>query len=148
MATLAALLLLLAQGRTAELEAHDLHTSLLHLKWSSRTGELHGTLRVYADDLTAAARAAGQPAEVLVRRALVIRAKRGQVSLALCGSRAVADAIIYCLRGRVADLSGAWVSNTLLFDRFDDQVNVVRMESTRVTTLLLTRSARGKSLPR
>ena len=123
------------------LAAHPIHTTVLELAWDARTGALTGTLRVFEDDLSAASAAAGLDAADYARGRLGISADGKAVALAPCGARRVADAVLLCVRGSIAPVKGLRVRNTVLMERYSDQVNIVRLDGRAPRTLLLTLSA-------
>jgi hypothetical protein len=129
-------------------EGHPLHTTLARLAHDAGRGEVRVTVRVFTDDLGAAA----APAEALAytsARFAVAGADGRRIVLAGCGVRRREDATLVCLRGRApAGLAGARVRNAMLFERFTDQVNVVQAEyGGRSQALLFTRGDGAKRLP-
>lgn len=139
---------LIASHRVAD--AHELHTTVLELGWNRDTSTMTGTVRLFADDLAAAARAAGTSREAYLLRGVRLRDARGDLPLSLCGERQIADALLLCLRTdsrdrvRLRDIarsgSGLRVRNTLLVERYADQMNIVRVLTARPVTLLLTKT--------
>lgn len=128
-------------------DAHDIHTSVLDLRWDAHNSALSGTLRVFADDLAQGARAAGVAPQAYVLRSVQLRVATGVVPVAWCGERRVADAVLICLRAATAGARPTRIRNTLLLERYEDQVNVVRVESPRAVTLLLTRGDPERAIP-
>lgn len=124
---------------------HPIHTTVLELRWDARAGVVGGTLRVFEDDLLAASRDAGVSAYVL--RHVGVFAGSGRVPLQTCGERRAADAVLICLRGPVSTGSNWRIRNTMLLDRFEDQVNIVRVELGTTRTLLLTRRSSTQAIP-
>jgi hypothetical protein len=102
---------------------------------------LEGTLRVFEQDLRAAALAAHLTPTGYVLRSVGLEAGGRAVGLVECGERRAADAVLVCLRASVKDLRGIRVRNEILLERYADQVNIVRLERGRTTTILLTRTA-------
>lgn len=143
--------LLLASGMIPpHADAHPLHTTLGELAYSPKTGAVRLTLRVFADDFLAAvgrvrrARvAAGQPqigsTASYLRRTVELRGSDGRpVSLRLQGVRRQGDVFWITLRGSApAGLEGGSIRNALLFDLFDDQVNIVKVNRGRSERSLL-----------
>lgn len=118
-------------------------------------------VRVFVDDFAAAAaRHAGTTADsghvvpdavafayTAAHLALADRSGRRLV-LQWCGSRRQSEVLWICLRSVVADLRGLQVRNTLMFDRFDDQVNLLQVvERQRRRSLLFTKGDGFKRLP-
>lgn len=118
-------------------------------------------VRVYVDDFAAAAaRHAGTTADsnhvvpdavafayTAAHLALADRSGR-RLALQWCGSRRQAEVLWICLRSAVADLRGLQVRNTLMFDRFEDQVNILQVvERRRRRSLLFTKGDGFKPLP-
>ena len=142
--------------------SHPLHTTLSELSIASN-GSVQLVLRAFVDDLSAATlgRAGPQPAPVatppdsataryLARTLAVIDAAGHRVTLGLAGVRRSGDLLWVTLRtppapGRV----GVRLTNRVLFDRYDDQVNVVQTSvAGRRRTLLFTKrdGAAAKSI--
>jgi len=152
-----------ALGATARRAySHPLHTTLSELSIAA-DGSVQIVLRAFVDDLSAAAlgRAGPQPAPVatppdsataryLARTLAVIDAAGHRVTLGLAGVRRSGDLLWVTLRtppapGRV----GVRLTNRVLFDRYDDQVNVVQTSvAGRRRTLLFTKrdGAAAKSI--
>jgi hypothetical protein len=145
----AAALALLLMG----LDAHPLHTSVTELA-ADPSGRVRIAIRVYADDLGAAAGPPGNlPPDSAVARyvrgrfALRDRADR-PVILRWGGLSRQEDAVVIRLEGSLpGGLPGARVANLLLTERFRDQVNVVRASwPGGSATLLFTPGDEGKAL--
>lgn len=118
--------------------AHDIHTTLLHLKWDARGAVLSGTLRIFVDDMSVAAAAARLTPTAYVLRGVRVVVEGREVPLTWCGEELRGDAAVICLRGSAGGVAGMRIRNTLLLERYTDQVNIVRVEAGRVVTLLLT----------
>jgi hypothetical protein len=71
------------------------------------------------------------------------------VPLSWVGAERTGDVILLRLRGQVAGgLAGARVTNLVLCDRYEDEVNVVRATYRgRTETLLFSRGGSAKALP-
>ena len=123
------------------LRAHPIHTTVLELRWNASTATLEGTLRVFEEDLRAAALAAHLTPMDYVLRSVGVESGGRAAGLVNCGERRAADAVLVCLRATVKDLRGIRVRNDILLDRYADQVNIVRLERGGTTTILLTRAA-------
>ena len=140
--------------------AHPTHTSLAQMTVDSRTGVVDISLRVFADDFTAAAedwrRRNSSSNAVTPRRAayarasFVVRESTGRsVTLQSCGERHVGNLMWICLRGRLSPRASiATVLSRVLVEKFDDQVNIVHASySNRKANLLFTAGDGEKRLP-
>lgn len=123
------------------LAGHPIHTSVLELAWDARSRAITGTLRVFEDDLSLAARSARQDASAYALGRVHLRSAAGPIALEGCGTKRVADAVLLCVRGTATTLRGLYVRNTVLMDLHDDQINIVRVQGPRSRTLLLTATA-------
>ena len=106
------------------------------------------TVRVVTDDLTAAAGAGDSAAAAYLRERLVLTDRAGgRVTLHWRGHESRRDALIIRLSGHApSGLGGA--RNTILCERFADQVNIVRVsEGFHAATLLFTRGSGTETLP-
>ena len=144
----ALLALALASGR-----AHPMHTTVAEVVQEDAGGDVSIQVRVYVDDLQAAVSLPVDADSAMARYlrgtfALADRTGR-PVRLTWTGAEPAGDVILLRLRGEVpGGLAGARVTNLVLCERFEDQVNVVRAEYTgRATTLLFTRGETAKALP-
>ena len=128
--------------------AHPLHTSFAQVKIDSRAKTIDVSLRVFIDDFTAAAQAHKQSTADYARATLIIRNARGSaIVLESCGEKRTGDLMWICLRGR-ADTKPATVFSRVLFEKFDDQVNVVQtIYDSRKSNLLFASGDREKRLP-
>lgn len=153
------LALLLAAARPAP--AHPLHTTLAELSYDPAARVLNVSLRVFADDFTAAvarrtgARTVGtMPPEAAMfryvsERFAVVTPGAGPVALRWCGVRRAGDVLLLCLRAMgVRPLAGAHVRSALLTEVFSDQVNLVQASyGGRRRMLLFTPRDGAKPLP-
>ena len=154
-----AMTLMLAAARPAE--SHPLHTTMTELSHDPAARVLNTTLRVFADDFSAAVMP-GSPrrAEVVVppdsaimryvnARFVVAVRGGGRVPMRWCGMRREGDVLFLCLRGAVkGSLAGASLRNALLTEMFADQVNIVQASyDGRRHTLLFTPRDGAKPLP-
>ena len=141
-------------------DAHPLHTTMAELSLGPSGGVLNVTLRVFADDFSAAVvgrRAGGEivipPDSAILRyvsaRFAVTSRGTGRVPLRGCGVRRDGNVLFLCLRGAVrGSLAGASMTNTLLTEIFPDQVNIVQASyDGRRRTLLFTPRDGAKPLP-
>jgi hypothetical protein len=135
--------------------AHPMHTTVTEITYDRPTRAAAIRVRVFADDFTAAVAAqegaSGDSAVSLyVRRSFVLTGRSGQaLPIHWDGAEREGDVVLLRLRVGVPDgLSGTKVLSTLLCERFEDQVNVVRASyDGRASTLLFTRGDRAKALP-
>lgn len=138
--------------------AHPLHNSLAQLTVDARTGAVSVSLRVFADDFTAAARnwsmkepmRSKSAAFDYARASIVIRESGGRiVPLSSCGEKRSGDLMFVCLAGRISPNSSvSAVLSRVLTEKFDDQVNIVRASySGRRVSLLFTAGDGEKRLP-
>jgi len=135
--------------------AHPMHTSVAELGYDAALREASVAIRVYPDDLAAAVpgadRAMADSALARYVRRTFSLSDRGGRPLALRwnGVERAGDALVIRLRLAAPDgLGGAWVGHLLLHDRFDDQVNVVRVShGGRTATLLFVPGDGPKRLP-
>jgi hypothetical protein len=142
--------------------SHPLHTTLSELSIAA-DGSVQIVLRAFVDDLSAAAlgRAGPQPAPVatppdsataryLGGTLAVIDAAGRHVALSLAGVRRTGDLLWVTLRTPTAPGRGdVRLTNRVLFERYDDQVNVVQTSvAGRRRTLLFTKrdGATAKSI--
>jgi len=142
--------------------SHPLHTTLSELSIAA-DGSVQIVLRAFVDDLSAAAlgRAGPQPAPVatppdsataryLGGTLAVIDAAGRHVALSLAGVRRTGDLLWVTLRTPAALGRGdVRLTNRVLFERYDDQVNVVQTSvAGRRRTLLFTKrdGATAKSI--
>jgi len=140
---------------------HPLHATLTELRYDARAAALSGTIRVFVSDLAlAVAKHTGAPpaidaqpsdAAIMAYVSAMVKVSDGRghtVSFVGCGTRRNADLLWICLRaatrGPAAELT---LSNQLLCDLFDDQVNVVQiLDGDRRGSLLFTRGEGPKRL--
>lgn len=134
---LAAVTALIAVAETAQ--AHPVHMSFTEVR-SGNNRTLEVFVRVFADDFsTAAARYSrsrldsGQIIDrargfaYLTSRLQMKDSQGSRVVLSPCGVTRVSETLRFCLRASVSAGSGSYqLSNTLLTELFDDQVNVVQ----------------------
>ena len=126
-----------------EAEAHPLHTTLAQLTFDERAHLLTGSIRVFADDFSAAVskhagvktpdddRVSDAAAFAYVSSTVQLTdAAHHPVALQWCGSRRVGDLLWLCVRA--ANTSGPdalQLSDQMLCELFDDQVNIVQAVS-------------------
>ena len=144
----------LALGLSAtSADAHPLHTTLTQVTVAA-DGGIQIVIRAFVDDFSAAvtgrASPAGSaiptPAEPAVARylgdRLLLADRRGRrIALTVTNIRRTDDLVWVTLRAGSATASGVRLTNRVLFDRWDDQVNIVQTSvGGRQQTLLFTRS--------
>jgi len=140
-----------------EANAHPLHTTLSTVSYVAGTGMLNVSVRLFADDFSAAV--SGQPTPdsrrvalptdsamfryVNQRLAIVARDERGAMSripMQWCGATHDGDVVLVCLRGTARSMRDAHVRNRLMSEVFDDQVNMMHVTvAGRRQTMLFTR---------
>lgn len=138
--------------------AHPLHTTFTDVAIDSARGGLRLTLRVFADDFgTAAMRHARLPAPAegplferaaaryITSRVQLLDAGGRVTSLEWGGARREGETILLTLFAPgVRSLSGLRIANSLMFELFDDQINIVRTVSGERRTLLFTKRDAGR----
>ena len=159
--TLVAVAVLLALA-ASDAVAHVLHTSLAQLTHDPARGVLTVSLRVFTDDFTAtvaqASRARITPgtgasdsamARYVAAKFAIVDASRRAVRLSWCGVRAAGDVLLICLHGpSAAAPTGATMRNSILMEKFADQVNLVQTTTSgNRRTTLFTRGNETKRLP-
>jgi hypothetical protein len=132
------------------LGAHPLHTSVTELTHEPATRTAAVTVRVFADDFTAAAGTGDSAAARYLQSRLTLADRAGRpIALRWERLEVAGDALLLRLRAEAPrGLAGARVWQTLLCERFDDQVNIVRATyAGRSATLLFSRGDEAKALP-
>ena len=140
--------------------AHPVHTSLTQMTVDVRTGVVEISLRVSADDFTAAAddwigknssrRGVTPPGPAYARAGFIVRESTGRVViLEPCGEKHVGGLMWICLRGRLSPRASiSTVMNRVLVEKFNDQVNIVQVSrANRKTNLFFTAGDGEKRLP-
>jgi len=140
------------------LAAHPLHTSFAELNFDPRTKTVQVSLRVFVDDYSAAAAAWARrsvqpkvsPLIAYATSSFTLRDANGRaVSLQSCGDKRVGDLMWLCLRGAfTGNPEGSRIVSRILFERFDDQVNIVQASyNGRKSNLLFTSGDKEKRIP-
>jgi hypothetical protein len=152
-----ALTVLLWAGATAQPGAHPLHTSLAEISYQPDRRLLVIRVRVFADDLSAAIFSAPKemPPDTLlsryVRGTFALADPQGRpIQLQWRGAQRVGDTLQLELEARMPEEGPRYVRilHAMLWERFPDQVNIVRASyEGRTATLLFTRGDGGKVLP-
>ena len=140
-------------------EAHPLHTTMTDLSYDPATHALNVTIRVFADDFSAAVMPGVPrrseivvPSDTAILRYVTgrfgVTGPGGRVPMRWCGLRREGKVLFVCLRGMVpGTLASASLSNGLLTEMFTDQVNVVQISyDGRRRTLLFTPRDGAKAL--
>jgi hypothetical protein len=147
-----ALLLLGPLTMGGEPIAHPLHTALTEISYEPATSEATIRIRIFVDDLDGSLPPAnGVPADSAMSRyargtfALVNGAGHSSL-LKWEGCERGADLVVLRLRTYLdGGLAHARVLSAVLWERFPDQVNIVRVATDgQVTTLLFIRGDRAK----
>ena len=133
------------------LAAHPLHTTLTQLAYRDADRSVEVTIRVFADDFRAALPrdVTDSAAAAYLRSAFTLSDPAGRpLAVVWCGMKRTGDLLWLCLRAAAPrGLSGLRVRVALLFDRYEDQINIVQaiLEGRRVA-LLFTRGDASKPL--
>jgi hypothetical protein len=148
----------LAGVRTAW--SHPIHTTLTEISLDSRDGTMQLTIRSFADDFSAAvAKHARKPrpadyavpdADIVsyVSSAVFVDDTRGKPApIVWVGSRRAGDVVWVTFRvPTVRALHGVRVASTLLFELYDDQVNIVQTTAEGRHRSMLFTAGDGKRL--
>lgn len=154
-------LLPLVGADAAVARAHPLHTSITELTYHSADHSLRGSIRVFADDFEravaeaarakpAAGGAASNPALSYLGTSFSMKGRDGRwVRWKLQGTKREGDLLWFFLHGEMPEgPRGGTVRNNLMFDLFDDQVNIVQITyGGEKRSLLFTRGKGSKRLP-
>ena len=119
--------------------AHPIHTTLTEVGLDASDGAMHFTIRAFADDFSAAvSRHARKPrpsdfivpdADIAayVSTAVSVESSGRRAHLIWSGSRRAGDVIwVTFTVPSVRALAGVKIASTLLFELYDDQVNIVQ----------------------
>ena len=128
------------------LPAHPLHSSYADVT-RERTGNVAISVRLFADDfgalLDSLRKSSGglsleAVARQYVQRHLTVSTTDGKVTpLEWCGMRPEQTVVWVCVRSALP-LSGAFrLRNAIMFDRFSDQISIVRWSGKRETRTLV-----------
>ena len=136
--------------------AHPMHTSVTQVIQEAEGRSLRIELRLFADDLKQAIEADPDDARaesliaVYIQQRLVLYDRMGApVALRWDGADLVGDVVLVRLGAAPpSSLSGVRIANSVLCERFRDQVNVVRAAyDGRSATLIFTPGDPAKPLP-
>ncbi len=151
-------------GQTGRAAAHPIHSTFAEVIHDKSRRSVNVSLRVFVDDYTEAslahaqrlANARGAPVTrgaSLVEYALATfsmsDAGGRRLSLQSCGGKRVGELMWLCFRAPAPrGLSGFQVMSRLLFEMYDDQINIVQASyGGKKTSLLFTRGDGAKRLP-
>jgi hypothetical protein len=138
------------------INAHPLHTSLTEIVKDQRSGQVALSIRLFADDfgsaldsLVASSTSGGvtprdEVARAYFERSVVLQDKDGRaIGLEWCGIRSVDNLTWLCARSEARVPAGKLrIRNSLMFDRFPDQLSIIRWkEKSRTTTRILSSRA-------
>ncbi len=140
------------------LAVHPLHTSFAQVSFDTRAKTVDVSLRVFVDDYTNAANSwargnaarSASPLAGYAAASFTLREPNGRpVHLKACGDKRVGDLMWLCLRGQITGRpSGAMVISRILFEKFEDQVNIVQTSyDGRKSNLLFTSDDGEKRIP-
>jgi hypothetical protein len=140
------------------LVTHPLHTSFAQVTFDTRARTVEVSLRVFVDDYTSAAESwarggnsrANSPLVGYAVASFVLRESNGHtVALRSCGGKRVGDLMWLCLRGQLSTTPrNSSVISRVLFEKFEDQVNVVQTAyDGRKANLLFTSDDTEKRIP-
>jgi hypothetical protein len=125
----------------AALVTHPLHTTLTQVTYRDADRTLELTVRAFADDFRAALKAdvTDSAAAAYLRSTVTVFDRSGRaLALSWCGLRRVEDAFLFCLRASAPEgLKGLRVRVAILFERYDDQINIVQASNGGRRTALL-----------
>jgi hypothetical protein len=120
---------------------HPLHTTLTQVTYRDADRTLELTVRAFADDFRAALKAdvTDSAAAAYLRSTVTVFDRSGRaLALSWCGLRRVEDAFLFCLRASAPEgLKGLRVRVAILFERYDDQINIVQASNGGRRTALL-----------
>jgi hypothetical protein len=131
----------------AALLMHPIHTTMTELVVDAKSGVIRATVRGFQDDLGAAAGATGVERYV-AERVRIVDVSGRMLATRPCGTRRAGEAVWVCVEAPFrGDPAGLRVANSLLCDRFADQVNIVQVQlGERRRSLLFTRGDGDKPL--
>lgn len=142
--------------------AHPLHTTIAALTYVVPERSVHLSIRVFAEDFARAvarsshtaippdASISDAQALAYVQRVVSFTGRdRRPLPLSLCGMTRANELLIVCLRASApAGVTDTMLRNAMLFELFDDQVNVVQASyGTTRRTFLFTRGGNAQRLP-
>ncbi len=127
---------------------HPMHTSSAELTYARGGTGAVVTVRVFTDDFASLGGTDPERAG-RVRDAIRLTARGGApVALQLRSARRVEDVVELTLVAAPVALAGGRLRDEVLFGRYGDQINIVRVTvDGRTSTMLFTRGSGGKGLP-
>ena len=126
---------------------HPIHTTLTNVTYDRTTAQVTAMVRAFSVDVD---RALAQQRDTAIadyaRASVAFSDQAGRpVPTTWCGSRREGDVVWLCLRAPAPHgASGMTLTDRLLFDVFDDQVNIVMTEHGSV---LFTKGDKPRRLP-
>ncbi|MBV9773205.1 MAG: hypothetical protein JO040_04610 [Gemmatimonadetes bacterium] len=137
---------------------HPLHTSLTEMSYDGASRTLQVQIRVFASDLQAVTARKGAPpvAQVSDAQALAyvngnfaLSTGRTRLPLRWCGMRRGGDLFWICLRAPApSGTQGVQVWNRMMFELFEDQINIVQVNTAgRRRSMIFTRGDGPRPLP-
>jgi hypothetical protein len=126
---------------------HPIHTTLTNVTFDRTTAQVTVMVRAFSADVDRAlARRRDTAVADYARSAVVLADEAGRlVPTTWCGSRREGDVVWLCLHAPAPHGAGGMsVNDTLLFEVFDDQVNIVMTEHGSV---LFTKGDSPRRLP-
>lgn len=129
--------------------AHPLHSSYTEVVRDAHTGGLSLSVKLFADDFGVALDSLSQSstretaAQAYFERSVTVTSNGQVVRLGWCGMRTTDGLTFLCARSIDPLPKGKLrIRNALMFDRFRDQISIVRWtSSSRTRTLVLTMRA-------
>lgn len=142
--------------------AHKYHTSVTRLEYNAEERSVEITIQTFADDLEdILSKRAGKSVRLdaskdvdrlafdYVRSVIELKGRNGSSELQWVGMEAKGGTVwLYVLAKMPEGLSKAFVRNSLLFDLFEDQVNIVNVwYDTLKTSLVFKRGDNLQEIP-
>ena len=137
-------------------DAHPLHSTLVEIEYQPESESAVIQVKAFSDDLAAAVAPALDPSASdsalsgYVRGTLALTDSAGRpIPIRWQGAQQTGDMMLLQLRAKLeGGLDHARILSALLWERFPDQVNIVRASyGGRTVTLLFTRGDPAKTLP-
>jgi hypothetical protein len=126
---------------------HPIHTTLTNITYDRAAAQVTATVRAFAADVAQAlTRRPRMAVADYVRSVVVLSDQSGRpVPTTWCGSRREGDVVWLCVRAPAPrGPSGMMLADRMLFEIFDDQVNIVMTEH---ASLLFTKGDPARRLP-
>jgi hypothetical protein len=110
------------------LALHPLHTTMTELTVDVATHRVRARTRVFAEDFRRASHGSASPAAYVASSLSILDASRRAITLRDCGMKQTGDLLWICVEGQFSgDGSALAVSDALLCELFEDQVNIVQV---------------------